>query len=182
MFSKKLKVHADRAIDFAELDQFNRANFVGSLSEVISQSASRNGSITLALTGPWGSGKTSLKNLVKEKLASKPNPPSVMEFLPWQLSGTGKITPLFFDALIKQMSKEKVFKNFKEQRKKLRAYAKLLARGETLVRVVPSFGPFLGAPIKAASDSLADIGKEPEDLVELKSEISKALATYRSTY
>jgi predicted KAP-like P-loop ATPase len=114
MFSEKLKVHADKPIDLAQSDQFRRANFVRSLSDVISQSASTNGSIALALTGPWGSGKTSLRNLVKEYLASKYNPPSVMEFLPWQLSGTGKITPLFFEALINQMSKEKVFKNSKE--------------------------------------------------------------------
>jgi predicted KAP-like P-loop ATPase len=46
-----------------------------------------------------------------------------------------------------------------------------------LVKVVPVFGPFLGAPIKAASESLSDSGKDPEDLIKLKSEISKALAS-----
>lgn len=56
----------------------------------------------LALTGPWGSGKTSLLNLVKLSLADEP-PLRVVDFNPWMFAGTDQLVDAFFRELAAQL-------------------------------------------------------------------------------
>lgn len=56
----------------------------------------------VAVVGPWGSGKTSIVNLVKEALAEEP-PLPVVEFNPWIFSGTDELVQAFFRELAAQL-------------------------------------------------------------------------------
>jgi hypothetical protein len=135
MFLEKLKILPDKPLDSDEQDKFDRSLFVKALAQAIRQSSSYKGSTVLALMGPWGCGKTSLKNLAIETLEG-PNDPRVMEFCPWQLSGTGKITMLFFEALIQQISGENEVPDDNAKRKNFRLYANLLSKGSRVVDVI----------------------------------------------
>jgi hypothetical protein len=106
MVHEKLNIFSDKALGSIDQDKFNRTGFVKVLVRAIRESCSQHGSTVLALLGPWGCGKTSIKNLAVKELEKGPTDPRVMEFCPWQVSGTGKITTLFFEALIGQISKE----------------------------------------------------------------------------
>ncbi len=55
-------------------------------------------SLVVSLTGPWGSGKTSIKNFVLEALAPEGGErrADVVEFSVWELSGTGDVEQHFF--------------------------------------------------------------------------------------
>jgi predicted KAP-like P-loop ATPase len=195
MLLEKLKIFPDKPLDANEQDKFDRSRFVKTLAQAIRQSSSKKGSTVLALMGPWGCGKTSLKNLAIKAL-DRPIDPRVMEFCPWQLSGTGKITTLFFEALIQQISGENEVPDADAKRKNFRLYADLLSKGSRVLDVIggallssmthsgdanvagaAAVTKALGAPVKIASDILADFGKElPTDVIQLKKEISVALA------
>ena len=55
--------------------------------------------LVMALYGDWGSGKSSLKNLLKTHLQRAQKPIAVMEFNPWQYSGKADLTAKFFEEL-----------------------------------------------------------------------------------
>jgi predicted KAP-like P-loop ATPase len=81
----------------------------------------------LALTGRWGSGKTSIKNLLVQESEFAENQPRILEFSPWQVSGTGNISALFFEAILAEVSKEQITRQ--ESKDKIRKYASWLSRG-----------------------------------------------------
>jgi predicted KAP-like P-loop ATPase len=86
----------DRPIEFAAHDLIGRSSFASLLAQKISQCREKE-SLVIALYGPWGSGKSSIKNLILEKLAEeKYKPLTPVEFNPWLVSGAEKITEHFF--------------------------------------------------------------------------------------
>lgn len=195
MLHEKLKIFPDKALGSIDQDKFNRTGFVKVLVRAIRESSSQDGSTVLALLGPWGCGKTSIKNLAVKELEKGPTDPRVMEFCPWQVSGTGKITTLFFEALIGQISKENEVPDANSKRKNLRLYASLLSKGSKFIDVITNalssvphtgdanavievaVGHALSGSTKIGSEILADLGKElPTDLIQLKRQISESLA------
>ena len=86
----------DRPIDNARDDLLDRTKFAQSLAESIKGWRERD-SLVLALHGPWGCGKTSIKNLVLESLGSDADKGlDVIEFAPWQWSSQSQIAEAFF--------------------------------------------------------------------------------------
>ena len=90
---------SDRPIESARGDVLGRSAFAGRLAQSIAGWDGRD-SLVIALHGGWGTGKTSVKNMVLEKLRSCPaRCPRIVEFSPWQVSGTGTLAGTFFDEL-----------------------------------------------------------------------------------
>lgn len=56
----------------------------------------------LGIVGPWGSGKTSIVNMICESLESDPTIP-IIEFNPWMFSGAEELIESFFRELSAQM-------------------------------------------------------------------------------
>jgi predicted KAP-like P-loop ATPase len=128
MLHEKLHIFPDKALVSRDQDKFNRSRFVETLVRAIRQGSGKQGSTVLALMGPWGCGKTSIKNFAVKELAQGPTDPRVMEFSPWQVSGTGKITTLFFESLVQQISGENEIPDASSKRKALRLYGNLLSK------------------------------------------------------
>jgi ATPase subunit of ABC transporter with duplicated ATPase domains len=68
-------------------DRLNRARFAEALAEQIA-SAPGSGGVVFGLLGPYGSGKTSILNMVEETLKETSEDPAVLWFNPWLFSGT----------------------------------------------------------------------------------------------
>jgi predicted KAP-like P-loop ATPase len=101
-----------------------RAKFAAHLAANIRAWDGRD-SLVIALQGGWGTGKTSVKNMVLEHLRANPSRcPQIVEFSPWQVSGTGTLAGNFFQELgsVLGLSKKRGIGVFK----KLSAYAKHL--------------------------------------------------------
>jgi predicted KAP-like P-loop ATPase len=82
---------SDRPIETARADALGRSGFSARLAQSIGAWDGRD-SLVIALHGGWGTGKTSVKNMVLEKLRGSPAKcPEVVEFSPWQVSGTGTL-------------------------------------------------------------------------------------------
>src|SRR3972149_4130714 len=99
MNNDKIKKHqfsADRPVTSYKEDLLGRSGFAESLASAIKDWAG-NDSLVITLYGPWGSGKSSIKNMVLEFLhASKEDCPYVEEFNPWQWSGQEQLAEAFF--------------------------------------------------------------------------------------
>lgn len=97
--SNEYPFSADRPINSRGNDLLGRAKFSESLAKAIKSWRGKD-SLVLALYGPWGSGKSSVKNLVLESLRACPSDcPAILEFSPWQLASQNQITEAFFSEI-----------------------------------------------------------------------------------
>ncbi len=88
---------ADRPLDTVGDDQLERGGFAERLADDITGWHGTD-SLVVSLNGDWGSGKTTLKNFVREKLRARGNP-IIVEFNPWAWSGQDKLVEGFFGSL-----------------------------------------------------------------------------------
>lgn len=79
-------------------DKLNRESFVKSLANVILQSAFPT-SFTVGLYGAWGSGKTSLLNMVIEQIERSSTDVVILRFNPWLCSDPKQLITQFFKQL-----------------------------------------------------------------------------------
>ena len=98
----------------------------------------------VGVMGPWGSGKTSLINLIRHELSSGCGTP-VLDFNPWMFSGAEQLVESFFRELAAQL-------RIREGRlgqvaSELEAYGDLLAP----IGIVPVVGPWVSRFKSAAS-------------------------------
>ena len=75
-----------------------RKDFATALAKVIDNWSGRD-SLVLAIYGPWGSGKSSLKNMVADALTQSKSNTTRLEFTPWQWAAQDKVFEGFFEEL-----------------------------------------------------------------------------------
>jgi hypothetical protein len=86
--------------------------------------------------GPWGSGKTSLLNLIQEEMGRDDG--IYLSFNPWMFSGSDQLVERFFDELASQLKlKSRQFDGLAER---LEAYGDVVAP----LQVIPVVGGWLG--------------------------------------
>lgn len=98
----------DEPIQSTQEDKFDRDVFVRNLADALRQSPNEHG-LVVGISGPWGSGKTSLKNMLvetlKESYPEGDDPYAhVVEFEPWMYSGSGRMVSLMFSEISKTLS------------------------------------------------------------------------------
>ena len=136
-------------------------------------------SIVFGLYGPWGSGKTSLLNMVCEELESVDNPPIIVKFNPWNYpSSENLVTP--FLALLSECVQYGAHSTISA--KTARKLAKVIKRySDVLASAADAFNLVPGAGI--ASTLLRRFGKEDKKSVSpanLKGSLSKLLKNSNS--
>ena len=181
---------SDRPIRSENEDLLGRAQFARNLADDI-RAWGGNDSLVIGLYGGWGCGKTSLKNLILARLAKKRPLIPVMEFNPWQLSGTGAIASAFFSELGIALRKGKTgAAEAAERADKLNRYAKRLTLGGSTAQAVGTLLSVFGVPgsglVKEAGTQLKQAGTvakeggealkaETRSMSQLKNELSESL-------
>jgi predicted KAP-like P-loop ATPase len=79
---------SERPINTLAEDELGLSGFATAVSKVVGQWAGRD-SLVLAIYGPWGSGKTSLKNMILDALQQQSAKTMPLEFNPWEWAGKG---------------------------------------------------------------------------------------------
>jgi hypothetical protein len=136
-------VSADLPIKRREEDRLNRSAFADALANVI-QSWRGKPSLVVGLFGDWGSGKSSLKNLILESLDhERGDKLQVVEFSPWQVSGLELLSEMFFREIGKALGKtgpsdEKIVKR---RVARWKMYSGILSIGATVARAYRSALP-----------------------------------------
>jgi predicted KAP-like P-loop ATPase len=122
----------DQPIESAEQDRLNRKGFARELGTAISTWTGRQ-SLTIAVNGAWGTGKTSIKNLAVKTLAEKKDSSVVViEFNPWRWVSQDQLAEAFFREVGQALGHRVKGDDSKEIAKRWRKYAALLDVGSRL--------------------------------------------------
>jgi predicted KAP-like P-loop ATPase len=88
----------------------------------------------MALYGPWGIGKSSIKNMMLERLQSKGiDAPKVVEFNPWQWAAQDKLAEAFFREVSLALGKKDQTKDAEKRAATFSAYAAYLTLGKHFI-------------------------------------------------
>jgi ABC-type branched-subunit amino acid transport system ATPase component len=152
-------IRGDGPIRTAKEDLLRRAKLVHTIADQIRRIDPSEGFV-VGIIGPWGSGKTSLVNLVLEDLRATSGY-TVVEFNPWMFSGADQLVERFFDELADQLG-ESPQKKLKSVAKGLTKYGKLVSP----LRHIPIAEPWVTiiTKIPDVADTLKEILGEQEDL------------------
>lgn len=99
---------ADRPIQYREQDRLSRAQFAAYLARCMLDHSDTD-SLVIGLNGGWGSGKTSIINLIIEELHNAANnmleeqQPIILNFSPWSYSGQDQLIYGFYRRLSSEL-------------------------------------------------------------------------------
>ena len=160
---------SDLPIAKLEEDELNRGSFAESLAKTLVQ-YSFPSSLTIGLYGEWGSGKTSLLNMVFENVERIDDSVVVLRFNPWLCSDPKQLVTQFFKQMataikLKKRAADKAWELIDQ-------YADIL--GAT--SVIPVAGEIVAAFTKVLTKKAVEETKErTNDLQESKNQIIKKL-------
>ncbi|WP_036816569.1 KAP family P-loop NTPase fold protein, partial [Photobacterium sanctipauli] len=173
--------HNDQPINRSQQDQLNRFSFSRSLAKIAALDAN-SPCLTISIEGCWGTGKTSIINLVKQSFDESSNPPIVVQYNPWV---NGKPKSLIEDFLV-QFTSQLGLADHPEKgmqvAKELLSYSKLFS----VAKLIPGVEPFgslvenifkgVGEATKSLSDlKKLDVQAQKEKVVECLRNIDKPI-------
>lgn len=147
-------MYNDSPIKYERQDKLNRLKFAQSLSKSIMNIPKGNDSIVIGLMGGWGTGKSSLLNLIENSI----NDVNVVRFNPWNYYSQQTLFSSFFDELTNTLPFTNQIKT-KFHKYKNKIYATGISLGSSVV-------PQIGAMTNLISDS------EPNTLNKIKEELN----------
>ena len=167
----------DTALTDPKEDKLGRAPFAKSLAiSIMAMDASE--TFVIGLQGPWGSGKSSVLNFVREYVKNAPEekPVLVVNFNPWWFSGSDHLLTEFFRQFRAQINKpDNKSKNLEKLSKALDVFSKALGAAA----YIPGVAAWLKLGIDAtaeASKMLDTAAKAPrKDINQAKEAISEIL-------
>jgi energy-coupling factor transporter ATP-binding protein EcfA2 len=137
-------VPSDRAIESPEDDLFKRSSFVNRLvsSLVVDyEHYSIAAGVTVGLIGPWGTGKSSILNLIERELAAQYPNSICVRFNPWLVSGHQELIGQFFSEFVSVLQGNRELRtNAYELIDDLKAYGRLI--GGIADLALPGLGVF----------------------------------------
>lgn len=116
--------YSDAPIHSPDEDAFGRDKFAERMATVIDHMANQSKSSVAALVGPWGSGKSSVFNLLSARLERRDNAWHVRRFDPWLFSDVDSLLTSYFSELLAVMPKGDKGKAVRDQ---IGKYAKKVA-------------------------------------------------------
>jgi predicted KAP-like P-loop ATPase len=162
--------NVDKPINSSAEDKLDRACFVNNLANAIIDYKDKE-SLTIGLCGKWGTGKTSILNLIEAKL--KDEKYKIIKFNPWNFKEQDELIQAFFKELYQQLNyvdDHKVFTKFSLFFKRI---FHILSFGQ----YIPSIAPHavLLAPLIKEYANLLDNLTFKKSLEEVKNKIEKVL-------
>ena len=98
---------ADRPIECRQKDRLGRWSFAEAIAGQVRAVPAKHG-FTIAVVGEWGSGKTSVLNMVAETLEADGGKIAVLRFNPWLFGSTTDLVTLFFRELSAQLGQARI--------------------------------------------------------------------------
>ena len=163
----------DVPITKASDDVLNRSSFANDLANVMLKYSAPT-SFSIGLYGKWGSGKTSLLNMVLEAVEAQDSQAIIIRFNPWLCSDNRQLVSQFF----KQLSSEIKLKSSASAT----AWRIIGKYGDLLeaTNVVPGIGPTIAAAGKVAtSRAKIRVNEIDSNLQQQKDNIIKKLESLK---
>lgn len=152
------RFYADRPLELLRDDRLERKGFVERLATDVLGWHGKD-SLVISLNGEWGSGKTTLKNFLKERLHARGNP-LIVEFNPWQWSGQDRVFEAFFAAIRAKFETTDASAQTEKLAERWEAFAAWTKLGATIsAKLEQVVTPLLGTAITGAL--LANSANDP---------------------
>lgn len=155
--------HSDKPIEKFEEDLLGRAPFAQQLAESI-LSIDLKDSFAIGIYGKWGTGKTSVLNMMQKELEKKAlnedgsQKAIIMRFEPWNFSTCDQLLTQFFTQMAAIVSSDKKNKSLQKVGTALERYSS----GFELLELIPTVGPFL----KIIPGLVKSVGKKMKEAAE----------------
>lgn len=148
-------------------DRLGRTPFANAIAQYIVEGDLSDGAV-VAVMGPWGSGKTSVLNIVREALDERRDDVEVFDFNPWYFSGTQQVVEHFFADIAARFVESKDTK-LTDAANALKRYGRLVRPVRQLATILREFGvPGVGV----AGDWLEKTGETAKDTAGLLDEMA----------
>lgn len=128
-------------------DELGRVEYARQVAELLDSSHTFDASVVFGLTGPWGSGKTSIIELVDERLKSAYPKWLIARFTPWAASDVDSLLSEFYSALISALPKSR-------QRQARKALGAVAAVAAPALSAIPIAGSSMSEIMKMAGQRL----------------------------
>ncbi len=171
-------MHPDAPITRSEDDELSRLDFAQGVAESIAGYAPTD-SVVIGIVGPWGSGKSSLINLILNSLErpERDGTPIIVRFNPWRYAGTEQLFANFFATLARQLGaadKIEILKNAAQKMRRASAALGLLKGIPGAGHVLGGIGTLAGAGADNVDALIRDVGTLDALHDDLSSELEKA--------
>lgn len=166
------ELRLDLPITSTSQDTLNRSEAAHDFAKFLGELDASQG-IVIGICGPWGSGKSSFVNLMREPL-NEESELTVIDFNPWMFSGTNQLVSFFFNEIAAQL-KMRDYKSFKKVARLLGNFADMLKpmAGFLGIPGVTRAGEGVGAFLKGLSIS-SQSEKSAQDLrVKISQQLEK---------
>jgi predicted KAP-like P-loop ATPase len=165
---------SDRPISSLSEDLLGRGGFAVALANAFIQWRGED-SLVVALYGPWGSGKSSLKNMVLEMIRRHEGRPAIIEFNPWAWSGRDGLFSAFFDEVGITIGKESDSKEAKKLASRWRKYGARLSFAGTAIAAIKHGTQVLGIPmVPLVLGGVASAAQQASELAEGAAKVHEA--------
>ncbi|MHB8104600.1 MAG: KAP family P-loop NTPase fold protein, partial [Dehalococcoidales bacterium] len=172
--------NSDKPIKSKTEDILRRSQFAEALGQSIINYKAKD-SLVIGLFGEWGSGKSSIINMVEEYIESiyqvknRENKPIIIKFNPWNYSNQNQLVTQFFNVLSIALNRADYVSGAKKIGKKLELYSKFF----DILMIIPT----AGSTFEKMSSILKNAGKalkgwaetKSQDLETIKSELNELL-------
>lgn len=155
---------SDDPISSSQDDHLGRGAFAQQTAALISDSHSAGRSIVYGLLGPWGSGKSSMINMIEEALVTSSPDWTVRRYTPWSASDADSVTAEFFRTLSHVLPD----KTDSQVRHSVRQYARLAT---PFLKAIP----IAGEAFSGVADRVVDALTEEKSWQDQFDELSKVL-------
>ena len=162
--SREPQFDADRPIENRDQDLLGRRLLAESIAQDLLTIPADHG-FTVAIVGEWGSGKSSVLNMVKEAVESEGEAAVVLHFNPWLFGNANDLVTRFFRELGAQLGQ-------KGNEKVKAVVGALIELGRGLSPMIPV--PGVATAVQAAG-SLAEKALGEKSLLDQRDELRKAL-------
>ena len=167
-----MEMFLDKPITSRRDDKLGRTHLAENIGELIIRFSQKyNDNLVIGIIGPWGSGKTSLINMVKEYIIENDEDRIIIvEFSPWYYSGYSDLISTFFDLLADTLGRL----NY-ERMKDISEGAEKLAKVLKTLKFVPILST-VGETASATADFFKKLLEEKLDIKKQKEELSELLS------
>ena len=168
---------SDKPINSLNDDKLNRKSFSKQLAKAIVSYTSQE-NFTIGLCGKWGSGKTSIINMVIEEIKcltyNDTNKPIIVNFNPWNYSDKSQLIRQFFNAIMSETKGNPSNKALKKVGSALEKYSDVFEYSQYIPLIGKYLKPVNGL-LKGIGKGATEFAKQKECLENIKLEVIDAL-------